>query len=443
MFFNKHLNRFTETKRKVITNVLWAVLGKIVTLFSTLIVSILVARYLGPDQFGIMNYIVSVVSLFSILATFGMTDIVIRELSKKEMPENVILGTAFTLRMILSFLAIAGVLIYSMLFEDEKSIIYMMVIYSFYLIFACFDVIRSYFTSIIQNKRVVLSEISRSLFGACIKIALILCHAPLICFIAALTLDFALLALGYYANYQKVSECKRWKFSLTTASLLLKSSFPLVIASATAVIYQRIDQVMIAKMIDNSSVGYFSTALSFVGLITFLPTIMIQTVGPLLVGYKKNDPKKYAIESQRMMNLIVWFTIITCFIISCLSYPLIRYSYGMEYIAAVPVMQIAVFKAVGVALTMVGGQLIIIENIHKYAFIRNILACVVCIVSNYLLIPQYGIVGSAWATLITVLFSGGLGNLFIPPYHHILKKQCLCLLLGWKDILSIKTLINN
>lgn len=66
MLLDKYLNRITNTKRKVLANVFWALSGKIITLFSTLLVSILVARYLGPEQFGMMNYIISVVSLFSI-----------------------------------------------------------------------------------------------------------------------------------------------------------------------------------------------------------------------------------------------------------------------------------------------------------------------------------------------------------------------------------------
>lgn len=443
MLLDKYLNRITNTKRKVLANVFWALSGKIITLFSTLWVSILVARYLGPEQFGMMNYIISVVSLFSIFATFGMTEIVIRELSKKEIPDNEILGTAFVLRMVLSLLTILGVIIYSLLCETQEGIDCMMIIYSIYLIFACFNVIRNYFTSIIQNKRIVMSEVSKSLIGALVKIALIIIHAPLVYFIAALTLDFVLLALGYFANYQKVADYKQWKFNSQFAVFLIKCSFPLLVAGATATIYQRIDQVMIAKLIDTTSVGYFSTALSFVGIVIFIPIIIIQTVSPLLVGYSRNNPQRYAIESQRVMNMIVWTTIIFCCATSLLSYPIIRYSYGVEYIAAVPVMQILVFKAVGIALTMVGDQLIIIENIHKYAFIRNILACIVCIASNYLLIPHWGIIGSAWATILTVLFSGGLGNLFIPPYHHILRKQCISILFGWKDLFSIKNYIRK
>lgn len=438
MLFDKYINGLTQTKKKVLANVFWALLGKVVTLFSSLIVGILVARSLGPDQFGIMNYVISVVSLFSILASFGMYDIVIRELARADVPQNIILGTAFGLRMILSLFTILGVIVYSLLCEEQKEMGYMMIIYSIYLLFACFDVIRCYFTSIIQNKRIVISEVSKSLLGAIIKLLLIFFHAPLPYFIGALTLDFVFLACGYFVNYQKVADCKQWKFKPDFAVFLIKCSFPLLIAGATATIYQRIDQVLIAKLINNASVGYFSTALSFVGIAIFIPIIMIQTLSPLLVEYRKNNPKRYAIESQRVMNVIVWVTILICGTVSLLSYPIIRYSYGMEYIAAVPVMQILVFKAVGIALTMVGDQLILIENIHKYAFIRNILACIVCVVSNYLLIPVWGIIGSAWATIITVLFSGGLGNLFIPPYHHILRKQCISILFGWKDLFILK-----
>ena len=260
MIFEKYLNKLSGTKRKVVTNVFWALLGKIVTLLSTLIVSVLVARYLGPEQFGVMNYVVSVVSLFSIFATFGMSDIVVRELSKNNLSKDEILGTAFILRIVLSSLTITSVAIYAILFENSGGLSTMMIIYSIFMLFACFDVIRSYFISIIQNKRVVISEISRSLLGALIKILLVVFNAPLVYFIAALAFDFLLLSMGYLANYQKIDTCKNWKYNAKFSVFLLKNSFPLLIAGAATTIYQRIDQVMISRMIDNASVGYFSTA---------------------------------------------------------------------------------------------------------------------------------------------------------------------------------------
>ena len=106
-------------------------------------------------------------------------------------------------------------------------------------------------------------------------------------------------------------------------------------------------------------------------------------------------------------------------------------------------MRILVFKAVGIALSSMGGQLIIIENIHQQAFVQNVFACAVCVVCNYLFIPRWGIIGSAWATLMTVSVTGGVANIFIPRYHHVLKKQCKALFVGWKDLVAIKQLIKK
>ena len=54
---------------------------------------------------------------------------------------------------------------------------------------------------------------------------------------------------------------------------------------------------------------------------------------------------------------------------------------------------------------------------------------------------MWGIIGSAWATIITVMFTGCIANVFIPQYIHILKKQFVALFVGWKDILAIKYII--
>ena len=440
MLIDKIIDKFhiSPTKAKILTNVFWAVTGKVVTLLSTLVVGIFVARYLGPEQYGLMNYVISIVALFTVFATFGTTEIIIRELAKKELSKDVILGSAFVVRIGLAFVCLIAIGIYLFFSNETEETSVMILIYASSIFFSCFDVIRFYFTSIIENEYVVKSEIFRTLVGALIKVVLLLCHAPLIAFVAALAFDFLLLASGYTLAYRKrVDSISKWKIDKTFIKKLLSTSFPLLISSAAVIIYQRIDQVMIAKMLDNEAVGYFSTAASFIGVVTFIPTIIVQTTSPLLVGYWKNDRARYEKESQRIMNLTTWVTMIVCIIISLLSDPIIRYTYGSAYLASIPVLQILAFKAVGVALITIGGQLIIIENIHQWAFIRNILSCVVCIICNCYFIPLWGVIGSAWATIITVFFTGAFSNIFIPQYYHILKKQLISLLIGWKDIKSI------
>lgn len=62
------------TRSKIVRNVLWAVIGKVITFLSTLFVGILVARYLGSEQYGLMNYVVSIVTLYSIFSTLALLE---------------------------------------------------------------------------------------------------------------------------------------------------------------------------------------------------------------------------------------------------------------------------------------------------------------------------------------------------------------------------------
>ena len=89
----------SETKKKVLGNLAWAVAGKTVNLAGTLVLGIIVARYLGPEQYGLMNYVFSYVFLFQILASFGLDSIEVREESKGCVPYTTVLGTAFRIKV--------------------------------------------------------------------------------------------------------------------------------------------------------------------------------------------------------------------------------------------------------------------------------------------------------------------------------------------------------
>lgn len=103
-FINKYTNNLSENKKKVFANLFWAMTGKIVNMAGALLVGILVARYLGPSQYGLMNYVISYVTLFTIISNFGLDNIEIRELSRTPERKEYILGTCFRIRMFLPLL---------------------------------------------------------------------------------------------------------------------------------------------------------------------------------------------------------------------------------------------------------------------------------------------------------------------------------------------------
>lgn len=414
----------TNNHKKIFKNISWAVLGKIVNILSGLFVGILVARYLGPKDYGLMNYVISYVTLFSVLSNFGMDNIEIRELSKPNSSRDLILGTAFRLRLYFSAVTILIIFITLLLFESDKFTYYLVLIYSSSLILGTLNVIRNYFTSIVLNEYVVKTEITRTLVGALIKIVLLYFDFPVFWFIAASAFDFFLIASGYLISYKnKVGRIFNWNYDKLIAKLLIKESFPLLLSGTAIIIYQKIDQVMIGNMIDNVAVGQFAVASKITELAIFIPMVIAQTVTPLLVKAHQENLELYEKNRLRFMDMMIWIGFGMSVALFITAGPAIKLLFGAKYYDAIPVLQIMAWKTFFVSLFAVSGQLIIIENIQKFAALRNIAGCFISIILNFVLIPRFGIIGSAVATILTMSITGYFSHLFIKPFKHLFKIQ--------------------
>lgn len=434
---NKIISRFniSATQQKVVKNLVWAVVGKIVTLLGSLLVGIFVARYLGPQQYGLMNYVFSYIAVFQVFASFGLDSIEIREEAHRNDEKNKLIGTAFILKILFAIITILLVVISVWIFEADAFTRWMIIMYSLSMIMNSFGVIRNYFTSIVWNEYIVKTEITRTLIGAGIKVVLLVIHADLLWFIMSTLFDTVLLASGYVVSYRrKIDRIRDWTFDKATALYLIKQSFPLLLSGAAVVVYQKIDQVMLGNMIDKAAVGYYSVAGKFTEICLFIPTILSQTITPILVKAYHDNMDDYQRKAKSFMNITIWGTIIICIVICLISHPLIKYTFGIEYTAAVTLLQIMIFKTIGYASAQITGALIVIEKKQKYVVIRNIIGCVVCIGLNLVLIPRYGVTGAAVASVITAICTGYFSHVFIPTYRSYFYTQTYSFILGWKDI---------
>lgn len=432
----------SEKKKKALKNIAWAICGKIFSLLSILVVGIIVARYLGKEQYGIMNYVISIVAIFQVFADFGLDFIQIREESKNPHLRDRIIGTVYGLKLFFAILTLLAIYITVSIFIDEVSIRSYIMLYALSIIMNTTWVSRNHFTSMVWNEYVVKTEILRNVIGMVIKVGLVLLHLPLIWFICSLLFDSFLLATGYLVSYtKKIDSIRKWSFDKTLAFYMIRQAFPLLLSSAAIIVYNKIDQVMIGDMIDKANLGIYSVAIRFTELLVFVPTIIAQTISPMLVEMHKTDAVRYDECSRIFVNVTVSLCIILALMTSLLSYPIVYVTFGKAYIGAASVLSILAFKVIGDALSQTSGQLIIIEGQQKYAPIRNIIGCVACIILNLILIQRYGIHGAAYTALITIFISGTLANFLIPSYNGIFYKQLKALCVGWKDIIHIKTIL--
>jgi len=434
----------SPTREKIIGNLFWAVLGKLVTLLGGLFVGILIARYLGPKQYGLMNYVISYVFLFQVFSTFGLDSIEVREEAKGDIPYTQIIGTAFVIRLSMALVVIALTIATAFYFTSDTETIVLIAIYSFSILCNTFTVIRNYFLAIVQNEYVVKSEILRTLVGICIKLTLLWFHAPLLWFVAASAFDFCLLSGGYITSYRtQVGRLRDWSFDSAYARFLLREGFPLLLTNASVIIYQRIDQVMIGSMIDKTSVGYFSTAAKFVEILIFVPMMLSQTISPVLVAIRKEDEKAYRQKAQLFMNTSFWLSMLLAAMLSALAYWVVLCTFGSKYLPAVAVLQVLAFKAPSVALSSAAGSMLVIEGLQRWAILRDAFGCLVCIVLNYLLLPRFGIMAAAAVAIMSNIAAGYVADAFIPAFRHIFVQQTRTLIWGWSDLIHFKQLFKK
>ena len=187
--------------------------------------------------------------------------------------------------------------------------------------------------------------------------------------------------------------------------------------------------------------GYYSVAGSFIAILGFIPSVLSQTITPILVQLFGTDKEQYKQKAQLFMNVTIWLCVLMCIAVCLCAYPLIRYTYGIQYLPAVSILQVAVFREIFLAQSQVTGSMILSEHIQKPVAWRNIIGCFVCIGLNVLLIPRYGAMGAAVVSILTALFTGFISHLIIPTYRHIFRMQCRCFFIGWKDIVHLKSIL--
>ncbi len=435
----------SETKKKVLSNLVWAVVGKTANLAGTLVLGIIVARYLGPEQYGLMNYVFSFVFLFQVLACFGLDNIEVREEAKGSIPYTTVIGTAFWIKVVAGVLCIVLSVLTALLIGEDNFTVTLIALYSTYIVFNAFVVIRNYFTSIVENRYVVMSEIFRTFVGIAIKVVLLLLDCSLIWFVAAFAFDWLLLAGGYVSAYRnRVGSLRQWRFSMPCAKYMMRESLPLLITNAAVIIYQRIDQVMIGQLLpDKSNVGYFSVAAKFVEVMIFIPATLANTISPVLVKLRTTSPSSYKVKSQRFMNVSLWLSIAISAVVSLLSYWIILLTFGRQYLPAVAILQVLSFKTAASALSNTAGAMLIVEGLQRWVFFRDFLGCMVCVVLNYWLLPEYGAIAAAFVAIVANLAAGYVADALIPAYRHLFVQQTKAIFLGWRDLLHARTLLKG
>lgn len=391
--------------RKYFFNTGWMTLGKLVTFCVSFFTIAIVARYLGPENYGKLSYAQSFVAIFSVFASLGIDQVIYRNLIAEPEKENVWIGTAIVVKTILGFFTILFTLGFAVTLDTEPILTWLVGVIALSFILQPIGIVGHLFNAEVKAKYSTISVLVVSLCIPLLKLLTIFFGGGILYFAALITLEallYSLVNIVIYVSIFKRSPAN-WRFSTKTAGNLLQNSWPLALASLSGYIYGRIDQVMIQHFLDVKAVGFYDVAVRLTELAGFFPGAIISSLLPAIISVRHHNQKEYTKRWMALGILCLGITLGLATALYILSPYIINLLFGAEFETSVSLLQIYVWSIIGTIAIILIQQYLIAEEKSKWFLIFSFLGAATNVALNYVLIPRYGVTGAAYATIITLI----------------------------------------
>ena len=410
---------------KYFKNTSWLLGEKILRLFVGVFLGVWIARYLGPEQFGLLSYAQSFVGIFAVISTMGLDSIVVRELVKNKNTQEGILGTVFCLKIIGALTSIILLMIAVYFTVNDYHTKILICIISSSVLFQAFNVVDFYFQSQVLSRYVVYANTVSLFISSLLKIVLILGSASLLSFVWVILFDSFILACGFLYFFIQKSKIDiiNLRFQSEIAISLLKDSWPLLLSGIVISIYMKIDQVIIKQLLGAEEVGQYAAASRLSEAWYFIPMVIVSSLYPSIISAKQTNNETYCSRLQKLYDLMVGLSIAIAIPITFFGDIIIDLIYGSQYSESGAVLMLHIWTGVFVFIGVIFSAYLTIENQTKKAFYRTLIGAILNVTLNYVLIPIYGIKGAAIATLAAQLTSNYLYDIFDKELHGQFKMK--------------------
>lgn len=410
---------------KAVDNIGWLFADKVLRMGVGLFVGVLIARYLGPERFGLFCFAVAFTGLFGAIATMGLPEVVVRDIVRDPASAKKTLGTAGVLQLlggVAGYLLVVGLIL--LIRPDDRQACIMVAILGAALIFKASDIAVYWFDSQVQSRYRVWAQHGVFLTLSCVKVILILQEATLIAFAWVVLAEAILVAIVLlFVMQMRGALLFSLQSSAHRAKSLLHDSWPLILSGLAVMVYLRIDQIMLGQMVGDESVGIYSAAVRLSEAWYFVPAAIVASVFPAIMEAKKTSEVLYNARFQKLYDLMVVVSVLVALPMTFLAGPLVVLLYGAEYADSGPVLTIHVWGAVFVFLGVASNKWFIAENKQFLSLQRTILGATTNIFLNFLLIPKYGAKGAAIATIFSQLMAAWLSDLLQPSTWRMFQMK--------------------
>lgn len=414
---------------KEVRNAGWLIGGRVVQMALSLVVGIITARYLGPSNYGLISYGNAFVAFFTSLCTLGLNSTMVKELMDRPDGQGETLGTAMAMRSVASFLSMAVILgIVAVIDAGEPLTVTVVALCALGLVFRTFETFNFWFQSRYQSKVTAVVTLIAYVATSVYKIVLLIAGRDVRWFALATSFDYVVVALGLWIAYRRHGGA-RLRVSAGRAGRMLGISYHYILASLMVAIYGQTDKLMLKQMMDEAAVGHYATAVSICTMWTFVLQAIIDSVYPTILQLKKTDQAAYERKNRQLYAIVFYVACGVSVLFLLLGEPVVEILYGKAYLPAAGVLKMVTWYTAFSFLGVARNAWIVSEGCQRYLKYMYGVAAVLNVALNCLLIPLWGAVGAAAASLITQIATSILLPLCFRPMRPNAKMMidAICL----------------
>lgn len=403
-------------------NSIWLLGDRILRLGLGFFVSLQVTNYLGTAQHGLMTACMAFAALFSPFTSLGLDSIMVRELVAKPELRNRLMGTAFLLKLGGSLFAmLIGLAAGYWWFNGAELKLFIAFWQLLTFMVLSFDVVDLLYQSMRKSKYTVYAKTSSFILGSACRLWFLSMKAPLIWFVMIQFGEFALaMVFGVSMLFRQGLSVFNWRWDFSLAKKLLSESWMVALSAFVILMYMRIDAVMIEWLVGASETGIYAAAVRISEVWYFIPLAIVSSVVPSVVQAYQTNKELAQAKMQRLLDTMTWVAIAAGVSVT-LTAKYIVMLYKPEFARAADVLVVHVWAGLFVATGSAATHYLILQGMAKFNFYRTLAGAVSNVLLNLVLIPLYGGLGAAIATLISYAISDYFSNALNPETRPLFR----------------------
>lgn len=408
-------------KSKVLNNASWIIGCKVVQSLISFVIGMITARYLGPSQYGLISYAASVVAFFQPIVKLGFDSTLVQEFINDPEEEGKTLGTSLVFSIIASIASIVGIFSFVFLVNaGETETIIVCFLYSFLLLFQACEMTQYWFQSKLQSKYASVSALIAYICVSIYKIYILVSAKGVRWFAVSHVIEVAIISLLLIWLYFKVGG-QKLSFSVSLGKRMLRKSKYYIWSGLMVILFQQTDRIMLKLMLGETETGYYSAALTCVGITAFVFAAVIDSARPSILEGHKVSKQLFEKRMILLFSIVTFLSLGQSLFMTIFAKPIISILYGSEYLPSIGILQISVWFVTFGYYGMVRNVWILAEGKQKWLLPINVIGAIINVVGNALLIPFIGASGAALASVITQFLTNFALCFFVKSMHPVAK----------------------